>query len=212
MWEQGDSDTENRMVGVHGNGWRMADVLKHGVTQYNSSPFANRQEKVMYLISIVGTGYQQEEPREGVVGWTWKTGFVSFTKEGKKKKNMVLLQGGEHGLLIICLCDRHHFGWHFQNTAIVRKWCETFETEKAAFFPVRALLSEPCAGFYRKGLACPKDKTFIQRKRETSSLTWSTWKERAKGILLGYKGHGCVLFSLTQEHELVPSCMLILHP
>lgn len=125
---------------------------------------------------------------------------------------MVLLQGGEHGLLIICLCDRHHFGWHFQNTAIVRKWCETFETEKAAFFPVRALLSEPCAGFYRKGLACPKDKTFIQRKRETSSLTWSTWKERAKGILLGYKGHGCVLFSLTQEHELVPSCMLILHP
>lgn len=39
----------------------------------------------MYLISIVGTGYQQEEPREGVVGWTWKTGFVSFTKERGEK-------------------------------------------------------------------------------------------------------------------------------
>lgn len=47
----------------------------------------------MYLIRIVGTGYQQEEPREGVVGWTWKTGFTSFTKgktkqkKGGKKKN-----------------------------------------------------------------------------------------------------------------------------
>lgn len=151
----------------------------------------------MYLISIVGTGYQQEEPREGVVGWTWKTGFVSFTKErggkSKKKTNMVLLQGGEYGLLIICLCNRHHFGWHFQSTTIVRKWCEIFETEKAAFFPVRVLFSEPCVGFYRKGLACPKDKTFVQRKRETSSLTRSSRKERPKGTLLGYKRRGCLI-------------------
>lgn len=85
MWEQGDPETGNIMIGVQGNGWRAADVLKHGVIQYNSLLFANKQEKVMYLISIVGTGYQQEEPREGVVGWTWKTGFVSFTKQGRKK-------------------------------------------------------------------------------------------------------------------------------
>lgn len=166
----------------------------------------------MYLISIVGTGYQQEEPREGVVGWTWKTGFVSFTKWEKNTKNTLLLQGGEHGLLIICLCNRHRCGQHFQSTTIVRKWCEIFETEKAALFSLRALLSKPCVGFYRKGLACPKDKTFVQRKRETSNLTWSGRKERAKSTLLGYKGHGCVLLSLTQEHEPVPSCMLILDP
>lgn len=62
--------------------WAQAESF----TQPNNPPLAKKQEKVMYLICIVGTGYQQEEPCEGVVGWTWKTGFTSFIKEGKEKR------------------------------------------------------------------------------------------------------------------------------
>lgn len=56
----------------------------------------------MYLICIVGTGYQQEEPREGVVGWTWKTGSISLWKGEKKrwgKSEPVSVQGEENWAL-----------------------------------------------------------------------------------------------------------------
>lgn len=62
--------------------WTQAESF----TRPYNPPLAKKQEKVTYLICIVGTGYQQEEPCEGVVGWTWKTGFTSFIKEGKEKK------------------------------------------------------------------------------------------------------------------------------
>lgn len=86
---------------------------------------------------------------------------------------------------------------------------KSFETAKAAFILVRMLLSEPWTSFYWKGLACPKGATFVQRKRETSSLMRASWQARAKGTLLGYKGCSWILLSLTQEHEPVPSRILI---
>lgn len=62
--------------------WTQAESF----TRPYNPPLAKKQEKVTYLICIVGTGYQQEEPCEGVVGWTWKTGFTSFIKEGKEER------------------------------------------------------------------------------------------------------------------------------
>lgn len=61
------------------------EVLQIFCKGWNSDhlPFAYKQKKVMYLVCVVGTGYQQEEPCERVVGWTWKTGSISLWK-GKK--------------------------------------------------------------------------------------------------------------------------------
>lgn len=71
----------------------MRGALHEGVTDFLQAeaetqeplPLPSKREKVTYLVCVVGTGHQQKEPGEGVVGWAWETGFTSFMK-GKKKE------------------------------------------------------------------------------------------------------------------------------
>lgn len=103
LWEQGNSDIQSTGIDVQRKLWRCCRFSADKGWNNDHLPFAYKQKKVMYLICVVGTGYQQEEPREGVVGWTWKTGSISLWKGEKKrwgKSEPVSVQGEENRALL----------------------------------------------------------------------------------------------------------------
>lgn len=147
LWEQGDSDnTENKDWCAEETARRCCRFSADKGWNSNHLPFAYKERKVMYLICIVGTGYQQEEPREGVVGWTWKTGSISLWKGEKKgwgKWEPVSVQREGIWALSQPACVTAIPRANALRVQPVRKVSvKSFEVAKAVFIPVRKNLNQ----------------------------------------------------------------------
>lgn len=148
LWEQGDSDnTEHKDWCAVETAWRRCRFSADKGWNSNHLPFAYKQSKVMYLIRIVGTRYQQEEPREGVVGWTWKTGSISLwkgeKKEGWGKWETVSVQGeGNWALSQPVYVTAIPWANALRVQPLRKVSVKSFEVAKAVFIPVRKNLNQ----------------------------------------------------------------------
>lgn len=147
-----------------------------------------KQRKVMYLICVVGAGYKQEEPSEGVVGWTWKTGLASFTERKRKKIINQTEPGSTQGkalsLTTPSLCNGHSFGQCCQCTC-QKCLCSIIWDSKSCIYPGETVAQWAMDHFLQQGLAWPKDATFVQSKRKTGSLRQSSqqvWDKHSSRI------------------------------